>query len=131
MYDPDYFDDDLYEPINKLRKEIIFLEKKLAEYKQLETDGRLIVIPSIPYNKTLYWLWDGKIVRFKYRGINGGCVTSQGFMVTCKMVLVEDVTINGYLIKAGNERWFYHVNIGETIFFIRKEAEAKLKTKGE
>lgn len=108
---------------------------RLKEICNAERDGRCVVLPSIPYNKTLYWIWGDEIMPVHYRGIHGGCVTKDGvYHVSCDMVTKKPRSfpyiyrgkagINTY--PAGNERMFYADDIGKTVFLTLPEAEAAL-----
>lgn len=110
---------------------------EVAELAQAKRDGRCVVLPNIPYNKTLYWIWDDEIMPVLYRGINGGCIDAdKKYRVTCNMVTKKLRTftryfrgrydgINGY--PAGDKRMFYADDIGKTVFLTHQAAEAALK----
>jgi hypothetical protein len=90
--------------------------------------GEYVRVLHIPCGKMLYMLWDKKIVRFKYRGVRGAYACGTTITPTYRKVLFEDVTINGYLIRKGDERMFTSGDIGKTMFFSRKDALTALLT---
>lgn len=103
----------------------------------LEHDGRCVILPNIPYNKTLYWLWGDEIMPVRYRGIRGGCIgDDKKYHVTCRMVTTKLRSFPYYFrgiyrglnqYPAGDERMFYSDDIGKNIFLTRAEADKKLK----
>lgn len=114
-------------------KEII---DKLAEYESLEEQGRMLIVPQIPRNKTLYWIWGDEIMPIIYKRIRGCMVDNDGKPhIACEMVTKRDRTfVEAYrkktvehTFKKGEKRYFYADNIGKTIFFTQKEAKEALR----
>lgn len=119
---------------------ILEMCKKLAEYENLEKQGKILIVPQIPKNKTLYWMWGNEIMPVIYRGITGCVVDNNGKPhIVCEMVTTKDrIFVETYrrkpvehIIKKGEKRYFYADDIGKTIFFTRKEAKEAPKTKTE
>jgi hypothetical protein len=97
---------------------------------------RAVVLPDIPYNKTLYWIWGDMIMPVRYRGIRGGCVTEDGkFHVSCDMVTKKPRTFKStyrrkpyeHTYPAGDQRGFYADDVGKTVFLARAQAEAAME----
>ena len=106
--------------------------EKLADYEDLEEQGLLIKLPSIPKNKTLYWIWGKEIMPVQFKGISHGAFNKKKeFHILCKMATKKDRTFtNGKAestYKKGDIRYFYADEIGKTIFLTREEAEKAFK----
>lgn len=107
---------------------------KLAAYEDAEEQGRLVILPDIKRNRTLYWIWAGEIMPVTYRGISHGNVRDGKFYVYCNMKTKKPRTFRGKygkkivdtVIPSGNKRVFSHDDIGKTIFLTREEAERAL-----
>lgn len=112
------------------------LMSKLMHYENLEQQGRMLIVPEIPKNKTLYWIWGNEIMPVTYKRITSCTVADDGKpYIMCEMITKKDRTfIHRYrrksvedTIKAGEKRYFYADDIGKTIFFTRSEAKEVLK----
>ena len=105
---------------------------RLTEICDAEREGRCVVLPNIPHNKTLYWLWGDEIMPVRYKGISGGCIgDDKKYHVTCKMSTKKDREFihgkNTYTYKTGDLRRFYFDDFGKTVFLTREAAEQALK----
>ena len=109
--------------------------KEYKEWKELEEQGRLLIVPEIPKNKTLYWIWSDEIMPVIFKRITSCVVDNNGKPhIMCEMVTKKDRKFIQkyrrkpieYTCKAGDKRYFYSEEIGKTIFFARKEAESVL-----
>ena len=106
--------------------------ERVTELAEAERDGRLIVLPQIKRNKTLYWIWGNEIMPVQYKGISNGHVNKKTKILSVigKMETKKPRTfIHGHrsaTIPAGSERFFKTEDLGETIFLTREEAEASL-----
>ena len=107
----------------------------LRDLLAAEEDGRLVTMPDIPYNKTMYWIWGDEIMPVRYKGIRGGTVTKDGaYHVSCNMATKKPRSfpytyrgkkgVNTY--PAGDKRMFYADDIGKIVFLTRAEAEKAL-----
>ncbi len=112
--------------------------RKLAEYEDLEEQGRMLIVPEIPKNKTLYWIWENEIMPVTYKRITSCVVADDGRPhIMCEMVTKKDRTFSEtrrrkqveYTFKKGEKRYFYADNIGKTVFFTKAEAKEALKRK--
>ncbi len=115
---------------------ILKMYRKLAEYEDLEEKGRLLIVPKIKKNKTLYWVWGNEIMPVLFKRITGCAVDDKGNPhIMCEMETKKDRTFVSsykrkpveYAFKAGDKRYFYSEDIGKTVFLTREEAEAALK----
>ena len=98
---------------------------------EMQEQGRLIELPNITKNKTLYWIWGNEIMPVQYKGISGGCVDKVNqFHITCKMVTKKPRTFQHnrryFTYGKGDVRYFYADNIGKSIFLTKEDAEKKL-----
>lgn len=127
---------DLPEPVFKARLLTDSEVDRWQEYKKLEEQGRLLIVPDIKKNKTLYWIWGNEIMPVLFKRITSCVVDDMGNPhVMCEMTTKKDRTFvhtcrRKYIentFKAGDKRYFYSEDIGKTIFFTREEAEAALK----
>lgn len=109
---------------------------KLAEYEDLEEQGRLLIVPNIKKNKTLYWIWGNEIMPVLFKRLTSCVVDDDGKPhVMCEMKTKKDRTfVDTYRRKpvehtyrAGDKRYFYSEDLGKSIFFTREAAEAALK----
>lgn len=109
---------------------------RLRELAEADKDGRCMILPRIPYNKTLYWIWGSEIMPVLYKGIRGGTVTKGGvYHVSCDMTTKKprqfQHTYRGKpytnTYPAGDKRMFYADDFGKTVFLTREAAEAALK----
>ena len=109
---------------------------KLAEYEDLEEQGKLLIVPKIKKNKTLYWVWGNEIMPVLFKRITSCVVDDKGNPhIMCEMETKKDRTFVRsykrkpieYTFKAGDKRYFYSEDIGKTVFLTREEAEAALK----
>ena len=110
--------------------------KELLKYREAERDGRLHIIPNIPKNKTLYWIWGNEIMPVLYKGVRGGCIASdKKYHVTHDMATKKDRTFihkkKSFTYKAGDKRMFYSDDIGKTVFLTKEEAEQALRKEDE
>lgn len=112
------------------------LRERLKYYEDLEEQGKLLIVPQIPKNKTLYWIWGEEIMPVTYKRITSCVVDDCGNPhIMCEMRTKKDRTfihtykrkITETAFKAGDKRYFYSEDIGKTIFFTREKAEAALK----
>ena len=110
--------------------------KELAEYKDLDGQGRLLIVPKIKKNKTLYWIWGNEIMPVLFKRITGCAVDNKGNPhILCEMEIKKDRTfVHTYkrkpvknTFKAGDKRYFYPEDIGKSIFYTKEEAETALK----
>ena len=127
------------EQIKQLNDAFINSQKKLEKtfdelfkFKDLEEQGLLIKLPSIPKNKTLYWIWGKEIMPVQFKGISHGAFNKKKeFHILCKMATKKDRTFtNGKAestYKKGDIRYFYADEIGKTIFLTQEEAEKALE----
>ena len=115
---------------------ILKMYRKLAEYEDLEEKGRLLIVPKIKKNKTLYWVWGNEIMPVLFKRITDWAVDDKGKPhIMCEMETKKDRTFVSsykrkpveYAFKAGDKRYFYSEDIGKTVFLTREEAEAALK----
>ena len=111
-----------------------------GNYAGLSEQERTVILPDIKIGKTLYWIWSGEIMPVTYCGVTHGCVTSDGkFHIMCEMKTKKRREMpyvykrkpGIYVSEKGDKRCFYPENIGDTIFFTRKEAKNKLKKERE
>lgn len=109
---------------------------RLRELAEADKDGRCAVLPNIPHNKTLYWVWGDEIMPVHYKGIRGGTVTKDGkYRVSCNMTTKKPRSFaHTYrrkpytnTVQAGNERMFYADDIGKIVFLTREAAEKALE----
>lgn len=110
--------------------------EQVQEFAKAKVEGRLVALPNIPKNKTLYWLWGSEIMPVRYRGINGGCVDKSGaYHVTCNMITKKPRTFKhgkrDFTYPAGDKRMFYMEHIGKSVFFDRKAAVEAIKSGGD
>lgn len=110
--------------------------EKLAKYEELEDMGELLIVPQIPKNKTIYWIWGNEIMPAIYKRVTSCVVDDEGKPhIMCEMRTKKDRTfIHTYrrkpvetTFKAGDKRFFYADDIGKTIFMTKEEAAAALK----
>ncbi len=52
--------------------------ERLAYYEDLEEQGRMLIVPDIPRNKTLYWIWENEIIPVTYKRITSCVVADDG-----------------------------------------------------
>ncbi len=116
------------------------LRERLAEYEDLEEQGKLLIVPKIKKNKILYWIWADEIMPVLFRRIVGCAVDSGGNPhVMCEMELKKDRTfVHTYrrkpvehTFKAGEKRYFYSEDIGQTVFLTKEAAKSALKEMSE
>ena len=109
---------------------------KLAEYEDLEEQGKLLIVPKIKKNKTLYWVWGNEIMPVLFKRITSCVVDDKGNPhIMCEMETKKDRTFVSsykrkpieYTLKAGDKRYFYSGDIGKAVFLTREDAEAALK----
>lgn len=114
--------------------------ERLAEYEDLDEKGRLLIVPKIKKNKTLYWVWGNEIMPVLFKRITSCVVDDKGNPhIMCEMETKKDRTFVSsykrkpveYSFKAGDKRYFYSEDIGKTVFLTREDAEAALKEMGE
>lgn len=107
-----------------------------GNYAGLSEQERTVILPDIKIGKTLYWLWGGEIMPVIYCGVTRGCITEDGkFHIMCEMKTKKRREMpyvyrrknKIYVSEKGDARCFYTDDIGERIFFTRKEAENKLE----
>ncbi len=110
--------------------------ERLAYYEDLEEQGRMLIVPKIQKNKTLYWIWGDEIMPVTYKRITSCVVSDDGKPhIMCEMVTKKDRTfvqtrrrkLVEYTFKKGEKRYFYADNIGKTVFITKSEAEEALK----
>ena len=110
--------------------------ERLAEYEDLDEKGRLLIVPKIKKNKTLYWVWGNEIMPVLFKRITSCVVDDKGNPhIMCEMETKKDRTFVSsykrkpieYTLKAGDKRYFYSGDIGKTVFLTREDAEAALK----
>ncbi len=111
--------------------------EKLAEYEDLYEQGRLLIVPKIKRNKTLYWIWGNEIMPVLFKRITSCVVDGDGNPhVKCEVALKKDRTFVytyrrkpvEHIFKAGEKRYFYSEHIGQTVFLTREKAKAALNT---
>ena len=105
----------------------IFDDDRIEEICKAEKEGRLVVLPEIKINKTLYWIWGNEIMPVLYKGIRGGCIgEDKKYHVSCNMITKKDRTFvhrgKSFTYKAGDKRCFYSDDIGKTVFLTREQA---------
>ncbi len=109
---------------------------RLKEYEYLEEQGRILIVPEIPKNKTLYWIWGDEIMPVTYKRITSCVVADDGKPhIMCEMATKKDRTfIQTYrrkpiehTFKKGDKRYFYADEIGKTVFLTQAEAEHELE----
>lgn len=72
---------------------ILKMYRKLAEYEDLEEKGRLLIVPKIKKNKTLYWVWGNEIMPALFKRITGCAVDDKGNPnIMCEMETKKDRT---------------------------------------
>jgi hypothetical protein len=101
------------------------IEAQQQEIQQLRAQVvNSISLPTIKSGKTLYWVWDGKIVRVRYGGIGWGCMVKGKFHIVCEKSLLYDVTLeSGYTVPKGDKRYFYADELDKVgTFTTRKQA---------
>ncbi len=112
--------------------------ERLAYYEDLEEQGRMLIVPDIPKNKTLYWIWENEIIPVTYKRITSCVVADDGRPhIMCEMVTKKDRTyvqtyrrkLVEHTFKKGDKVYFYADNLGKTVFLTRAEAEEALKRK--
>jgi hypothetical protein len=95
-----------------------------------------VILPDIKKDKILYWVWSDEIMPVTYKGVSHGVVTDDGkFNVICEMRTRKRREFPGrrgpIVCEIGDKRVFYADDIGKTVFFTRKEADAALNTTEE
>ena len=112
------------------------LAEKLSEYEDLEEQGNLLIVPDIPRNKTLYWIWGNEIMPVTYKRIVRCKVCDdRKFHIVCEIITKKDRTFTytyrrkpvETTIPAGSSRYIYADEIGKTVFLTRKEAKIALE----
>ncbi len=112
------------------------LRERLKEYEDLEEQGRMLIVPDIPKNKTLYWIWENEIIPVTYKRITSCVVADDGRPhIMCEMVTKKDRTyvqtyrrkLVEHTFKKGDKVYFYADNLGKTVFLTRAEATEALK----
>lgn len=112
------------------------LAEKLKEYEDLDEQGRLLIVPKIKKNKTLYWVWGDEIMPVIFKRITSCVVDDSGNPhVMCEMITKKSRTfVHTYrrksvehTFKAGDKRYFYSEDIGKTVFLKKEAAEKALK----
>lgn len=115
---------------------ILKLAERLKHYEDLEEQGKVLIVPEIPKNKTLYWIWGDKIMPVTYKRITSCVVDDDGKPhIMCEMVTKKDRTfVETYrrkpiehTFKKGDKRYFYADEIGKTVFLKQDQAEEALK----
>lgn len=96
----------------------------------------MLIVPEIPKNKTLYWIWGDEIMPVTYKRITSCVVANDGKPhIKCEMVTKKDRTFIRtyrrkpieYVLKKGDKRYFYADDIGKIIFLTQLEAEEALE----
>lgn len=108
----------------------------VKRYEEMEEQGRILIVPQIKKNKTLYWIWGNEIMPVLFKRITSCVVDGNGKPhVMCEMGTKKDRTfVHTYrrkpvecTVKAGDKRYFYSEDIGKTVFLEKEAAEKALK----
>jgi len=112
--------------------------ERASELAAAEKDGRLVVMPAIKKNSTLYWVWADEVMPVICKGISHGNVGRDGkFCVYYNVITKKSRTFNQkyrgksdvVTVEAGSKRLFSQNDLGKIIFHTRAEAKAALVQK--